>query len=440
MQKSKVTKIVYRVAAVLIIITLITSFLASGLLARYLSSNNDNDSARVAYWNIETIHKDGSKIVANQGTTHLDATDSGNNFFQVSNKSEVAAAFSSESTISLKFTADTFKSSTEISSWNFISDGSKPVTNPVQFNVYIYNCKVSELDQYLRYTKGEKTINLTEYNALSDEDKKGYKEDVVLPTDSSIKETKIMSSADNTLTVTKKVEDSVPYFYLTQKLTDGETKFTFPPNSNTYTFRVEWNVTGSADIGNSDNKSFKAYYVIEQGAYNTTTYTGLVDTNGKLQASGDAEKNNNYFSLSVKEEGVSQTKLFVLAYKECDYFEYLIYTSSLGGEPTFTDLDFVYDELETRSSGIYKTGYSKLTSAALKIISEQRTLKDVDTSDSTNTNAVTYNTLMKYREHLQAKEDKTFLDARDEFEHGLGYLSMGLSCSIIYDLKVVQVD
>ena len=428
MQKSKVTKIVYRIAAALIILTLITSLLASGLLARFLSTDDNNDAARVAYWNVKVVDKSGNDIEVNQGTTHLNADDSGNSFFQVSNKSEVAAMFSADSSISLKFTADTFKTTTEISSWDFLKNGSEVVNNPVEFNVYIYNCKVSELDQYLTYTKSSTTLNLTQYNALDDESKKGYIEDVVLPSDSPIKETLVMSTTDNTLELTKEVVDGVPYFYLTKKVANAQ-NYTFPVGSGDYTFRLEWKVSGSSDLGGSFNTKFNAYYVIESKDYNTTDYTGLVKNDGTHTASATATTEGYSSTFNVKDEGVTKQKTFVIAYKECDYFEYLIYTSSLGGQPVFTDLDFVYDEIETRSSGIYKTDYSKLTDAALTEI-----------NDRTWGNVNSYNTIMKYREKLQAIAYSDFLGSRDAFENSLGYLSIGLDCSIVYNLKVVQVD
>ncbi len=438
MQKSKVTKIVYRIAAALIILTLITSLLASGLLARFLSTDDNNDAARVAYWNVKVVDKEGSDIGLNQGTTHLDADDSGNSFFQVSNKSEVAAMFSADSSISLKFTADTFKATTEISSWNFLKNGSDVVNNPVEFNVYIYNCKVSELNDYLTYTnKTDSTDvkNLADYNALTDEQKKLYTEDVVLPSDSSIKETLVMSTTDNTLVVTKEIIDGVPYFYLTKKIANAQ-NYTFPVGSGDYTFRIEWKVSGSADLGGSFNTKFNAYYVIESKDYNTTDYTGLVKNDGTHTASATATTAGYSSTFNVKDEGVTKQKTFVIAYKECDYFEYLIYTSSLGGQPTFTDLDFVYDEIETRSSGIYKTDYSKLTDAALTEINA----RTWDDAKNGSTAGVSYNTIMKYREKLQAVAYSDFLGSRDAFENSLGYLSIGLDCSIVYNLKVVQVD
>ena len=431
MQKSKVTKIVYRIAAALIILTLITSLLASGLLARFLSTDDNNDAARVAYWSVKVVDKKGTDIGLNQGTTHLNADDSGNSFFQVSNKSEVAAMFSADSSISLKFTADTFKTTTEISSWDFLKNGSEVVNNPVEFNVYIYNCKVSELDQYLTYTNKTNSTdvkNLADYNALTDEQKKLYTEDVVIPSGLTIKETLVMSTTDDTLAVTREIIDGVPYFYLTKKIANAQ-NYTFPVGSGDYTFRIEWKVSGSADLGGSFKTKFNAYYVIESKDYNTTDYTGLVKNDGTHTANAEATESGYSSTFNVKDEGVTKQKTFVIAYKECDYFEYLIYTSSLGGQPTFTDLDFVYDEIETRSSGIYKTDYSKLTDAALTEINAR-------TWDDANS----YNTIMKYREKLLVLAYEDFLGSRTAFENSLGYLSIGLDCSIVYNLKVVQVD
>ena len=440
MQNKKFRKIIYRIAVVLIVVTITTSLLASGLLARYLSTNNDVDSARVAHWDIKVIDKKGATISANQGTTHLDSESFGNSFFQVSNKSEVAAVLSSDSKISLKFSADTFKTTTEISSWDFLKEGSTPIENPIEFNVYIYNCKVSDLDPYLTYTKTvgstTTTLDLRQYTALSENEKKGYVEDIVLPNDSSIKETKIFSTTDNTLEVTKKIENGVPYFYLSQNLTNAESKYTFPvpvdnDNFTSYTFRVEWKVGGSSNIGGSYATKFKAFYVVEQSEYklNSTDYTGLVSKSGEFTATTNADSNDYYSEVSVKDAGENTTKKFVIAYKELDYFEYLIYTSSLGGEPMFTDIDFIFNEVETKSSGIYKTAYSKVTSDDLSSI-KSRTWGDSNT----------YNTVKKYCEKLQADAYASFLESRDAFENSLGYLSIGVDCFIIYDLKVVQVD
>lgn len=444
MQKSKVTKIVYRIAAALIILTLITSLLASGLLARFLSTDDNNDAARVAYWDVEVVDKSGNDIEVNQGTTHLNADDSGNSFFQVSNKSEVAAMFSADSSISLKFTADTFKTTTEISSWDFLKNGSEVVNNPVEFNVYIYNCKVSELDQYLTYTKSSTTLNLTQYNALDDESKKGYVEDVVIPLGSTIKETLVMSTTDDTLAVTKEIVDGVPYFYLTKKVANAQ-NYTFPVGSGDYTFRLEWKVSGSTNFGGSYNTKFNAYYVIELAEYNNNKakYSGLVskteDEGNVVLVSNESITDTSAFAekVDVLDEGVKKSKTFVIAYKECDYFEYLIYTSSLGGQPTFTDLDFVYEELETRTSGIYKTEYSKLLKTSAIATIKNRTWDDANNGSDPK---VSYNTIMKYREKLLVLAYEDFLGSRTAFENTLGYLSIGLDCSIVYNLKVVQVD
>lgn len=437
MKKSKLTKYIYITFASMMIFSLIISLLASGLLARFLSTSNNNDSARVAYWDIDVVDENGNDIGVNQGSSHLDSEDKGNKFFQVSNKSEVAAAFSSDSTIALKFTADTFKSTTDIASWDFITLNSNIIDNPCEFNIYIYNCEVSDLDKYLTYTKGTNVINKQTYDNLTDEEKEDYIEDVVLPSDGLITEELLLSTSDSTLIIEKQIEDGIPYFYLKKNLENADTKYTFPVNDNTYTFRLEWKIGNYSSSGSSVNTKFKAYYLIERSEYNTTDYDGYISYNKNNNSTSEQtvlsnNSNTYYYSYEITLE--NETKDLVLAYKQFDYFEYLIYTSSLGGEPVFTNIDFIYSDFETNSSGIYKVGYSKLSTDVLTEISN-RTITVTGEED-----VFSYNSLMKYKEKLQADAYKIFLESKDDFENSLGYLSIGLNCSVVYNLKVVQLD
>ena len=448
MQKRKPFYIVQRAFFLMVIITLVTTFFVSGLFARYLNSDTNENTSQVAKWEINTIDKNGEAVKLKQTPQQLDEGSKGNYFFQLSSNSEVAAEISSDSKISFKFTAETFKTSTALTSWDFIVRNGTPVENPCLFNIYVYNCSVDDLGQYLVYTKGSSKLNAEDYNALSADAKSGYTEDIELPNTSPIKETLIVSTND-TLTVEKRIEDGIPYFYLTKNLDTSDNKYFFEAGgSQAYTFRAEWNISASSNIGGDYASTFNAFSVIEKSQYNTTDYTGYVSYDTKTEVAalqtgnftaGSGTTLNSY-SLGVKVDGVSQTKEFVLAYKKCDYFEYLVYTSGLGGEPFFTELDYVFNELETRSSGIYKIGYSKLSPDMLTIIKNHRTMVDTNTSDATKKNEISYDTLKKYCESLQAQEYYKFLESQDAFENSLGYLAIGLSCSIVYDLKVVQVD
>lgn len=445
MKQSKSSRTVFLILAVLLILTVLSFQFASGLFARYLTKDKINDSARVAKWDVNLVDKSGVDIATHQGSTSLEASDSGNNFFQVTNKSEVAAMFAEDSYITLEFTADTFKTTTEITTWDFLSQGGVTIDNPCVFNVYMYGCSYDELEDYIFYTKGSTTLTVEQYNALTETEKAGYKEDVVIPTDSTIKYKKIITT-DDPYTLEKRIIDGEARFYIKQQLNPGTdlTNFTY---DQTYTFRLEWKINDYTTGEGSVTNKFKAYDIIEKADYNTTKYKGYLSCNRNsfeiTEKTGDLAGNSgnqlNSFTVNIKEEGVSVNKEFVIAYRELDYFEYLVYTSSLGGEPESTELDFVYDEIETRSSGIYKTGYSKLTTDIRNVI-QSRTIVDVDTTDSNNTTSITYDTLMKYREKLQFDAYTSFLDAQVAFESSLGYLSIGLRCSIIYELKVVQVD
>ena len=205
MNYNKWSKILYRFAGIMLIVFLFSSFLMSGLLARYISSASASDEARVAYWNVESVERNGTKVTYDKGMQTLASEDSGNWFFQINNKSEVAAVIDSLSSVTLNFTSTSFKTTDVINSWDFLKTGTTPINNPITFKVSIYNCALTDLDQYLVYTNGSSVINKEQYDALSDSVKKGYVEDVNLTGNTSIKEYVILDT-DKELTFNKVVE------------------------------------------------------------------------------------------------------------------------------------------------------------------------------------------------------------------------------------------
>lgn len=435
MNVNKYSKIVYRIAGIMLIVFLFSSFLMSGLLARYISTGTATDAATVASWDIETLNKDGTEVNLNMGLEYLDEDSSGNWFFQINNKSEVAAVIDNLTSIALKVTSNSFQSTDVMTSWDFLSGD-----NPIKFGVYIYNCSTDDINDYLVYTKGASTLSKTEYDALTEDEKVGYKEDVVLTSGSGITEYTILDT-DQPLTFNKTEQLGKVYFTAQGKM--PATPINLAVGTGVCTVRVEWNVGLNTGTGSAQEKSFKAFYVIERNLYNTTDYTGLVrNTNGTISFENGVTPttaNQDYFEVSVDVEGAKVNKQYVIAYKQCDYFEYLIYVSSLGGEPTFTEFDFEFIEEETRSSGIYKVYYKKLTTEQINII-KSRTITDVDKTDSNNTSTITYNTIKKYYEKLQLDEYVSYLEAQDEFENSVGYLGIGLNCNLILNIKVSQVD
>ena len=447
MNYNKWSKRLYRFAGIMIIVFLLSSFLMSGLLARYTSGNSASDSARVAYWDVESVEKDGTEVSFSKGITTLASEDSGNWFFQINNKSEVAAIVDSLSSVSLTVSSTSFKSTDVMESWDFLKEGGVEINNPITFKVSIYDCKCEELDQYLVYTKGSNSLNKTQYDALSDIEKQGYVEDVVLPNDSTIKEYVILNT-DEDLSFTRIIEYGRVYFTTDKTLSSNDIELAIGTGS--CTVRVKWSVGLNTASGGTIKNSFNAFYVIERSEYNTTDYTGLVEYNNNTKVAKltkgvavnqitNATKGRYFFEVNVEENDTNAKKEYIIAYKEYDYFDYLIYVSSLGGEPTFTELEYEFLEVETRSSGIYKRSYNIVPDSEKNII-RTRTLIDVDTTNTNATTSITYDTIKKYFEKLQLDEYEAFILAQNEFQNSVGYLGIGLNCNITLDIKVSQVD
>lgn len=441
MKLRNINKIIYRSLAITLIVFLFSTFLISGLLARFITNDNNLTDARVSYWKINAIDKDGTKSTLNKAITHLESEDTGNWFFQVENQSEVNAVINNLSNIMIKIESYTFKDSTVLSDWDFLTDEGNPINNPITFNVYLYNCACDDLDQYIVYTKGTSKLSKNDYDLLSDAEKVGYVEDVDLTGISTITETLVLSTDSDDLIVNKKTELSETYLSINKSLGND---YKLKNNTGIYTFRLEWDVELIDDEGVGSTDTFNAFYIIEQSEYNTTDYTGLITYNSgnkkiSYKEGASATTSGNYYELLVDVDGVNTYKNFVLAYKECDYFEYLIYTSSLGGEPFFTELTFNFNKLETKSSGFYKKAYKKLTTEEINIIST-RTIVDVNTKDINNTTTISYNTLKKYHESLELNQYLDFLTSQEEFENSVGYLGIGLICTITFNIIIEQED
>ena len=447
MNYNKWSKIIFRFAGIMLIIFLFSSFLMSGLLARYISSASASDDARVAYWDVESIERDGTKVTYNKGINTLASEDSGNWFFQINNKSEVAAIVDGLSSVSLTVSSTSFKSTDVMESWDFLKDNGVVINNPITFKVSIYDCKCEELDQYLVYTKGTSKLNKIQYDALSDTEKKGYVEDVVLPNDSNISEYVILNT-DESLSFTRTIEYGRVYFTTDKTLSSNDIELAIGTGS--CTVRVKWSVGLNTASGDTIKNSFNAFYVIERSEYNTTNYTGLVEYDNSTKVAKltkgvavnqitNTTKGRYFFEVNVEENDVNVNKEYVIAYKEYDYFDYLIYVSSLGGEPTFTELNYEFLKVETRSSGIYKRSYNIVPESEKDII-RTRTLIDVDTTNTNATTSITYDTIKKYFEKLQLDEYEAFILAQNEFQNSVGYLGIGLNCNIVLDIKVSQVD
>ena len=111
---------------------------------------------------------------------------------------------------------------------------------------------------------------------------------------------------------------------------------------------------------------------------------------------------------------------YVIAYKEYDYFDYFIYTSSIGGEVMITTI-VDGDEVIKKSSKLTDDEKASLLA---------RTISEPSTLDSLNL----------YVEMLEYNSYQEFLTVKSQYETVSGYVSLGLECRILFYLKVEQVD
>lgn len=462
---TKLNKTLYKTISCLLILVLFSTFLMAGLLARYISSNSSSDSARVAKWDIDTIDKGGKELSSTKDLTQLESLNFGNYFFEITNNSETAAVVQKDSKVSLELTSATFDNSDNYTNWNFLLNASsEAIVNPVKFELYAYNTSMETLDNHVRYVKVSDIITSTaynkltdsekekyiefeaknryvlkanvktkaEYDALSDTNKKDYFETIILPNGSAIQEQRLMSTSTNP-SISKISGDKGVSFVLNSPFSSLNMNLNI---GDKCTFRLHWYVSDYSATSGSNTQKFKAFYLIKSSEYNTSDYQGLVDLSGAFVSGAEADENtifNGSYLLS-SEKG----KSYVLAYKEYDYFEYLIYTSSLGGETMFTTFDFSFDELETRSSGIYKRSYNTL-SAEEKNTVRTRTLLKSNTLSNGNSYS-NYNDVRKYMEKLDIDSYESYLEAKKTFEDSLGYLGMGLNCNVKFNIVIGQLD
>ena len=157
------------------------------------------------------------------------------------------------------------------------------------------------------------------------------------------------------------------------------------------------NVEGSVDT----TDPFKSYHLLTKEEYdaNKDKYSG--------------KYNDVVYKIGGKE--------YVIVYKTRNYFEYLIYTSSLGGEIMITFKDNTGKEYIKRCTKL---------SDSEKIELNNRNLNNVST----------VNDLTRYIEKLENDQYTKFLEVQSEYNELSGYLSLGLECRIVLDLSIEQVD
>lgn len=402
MQKrtNRLSTIVFYVLLVMIILLVITNYLTSGLFAKYLSSGESLASSNVARWEIQYINS--SSLDSSMKSTHLENGSSGEWGLDIVNLSEVTAKISDESVIKLRLYSPNFHVDHHHDTWDFLSDSNgTPIDNPITFKIYLYNCSLTTLEN----------------ECLEDGE---FKDNVVVD-GNEIVETLVFDTDDSSLEFEMVIEEGVLYYETIVNVTGLTSAYEMPSSTGEGCLRVVWNVDDATNANNVQDK-FSSYHLVKTSEYDTATYLGIVNTSSleeirldqNVLSSDEINTLLNANKLTI--EGVD----YVIAYKVHDYFEYLIYTSSLGGEVMITleDVD-----------GTYIKRCTKLSDEELAILNA-RSIALATTIEGTN----------KFIEKLEYGSYQEFLTAKSMYDQATGYISLGLECRIIFNLKVEQVD
>lgn len=387
---------------VILLIAISSNFKQSTTVSRYRSELNGSSSARVAKWNITSLtKKNGQSVSLDAGFNENVEEGTGNWFFDIENKSEVTARIQDGGIITLRLDSDSLSSYGDQIEWNFINN----VDNPVHFQIYVYDASASSL---LFYEKNGNVITFDAYNALSETDKKDYAE--VFKKEDAITELKLLDTNSPDLRFERKseiVDSKVNYYYqaeinLTEQLTNQIYELGLNKEKASICFRVLWSVSGVDNDTSSTTTNEKFYY----------TY--------KLVEGTSANSNDENYNIS----GVN----YYIERRELPFFDYLKYTSSLGGEPRF--------EFPT-TGGKKLVPYSQLTTEQKKVIEGYKDLKN---ETGTGSSISSLENLKKYIEYLEYTQYGIFNEDNESFIKELSYLVMGLKMTIHFDLTIVQVD
>ena len=316
------------------------------------------------------------------------AGENGNWFFTIYNLSDVKAQIAKGSKIRLRLDSDNFINKQNLT-WNFLSGN-----NPITFSIYLYHCDIAQIVSYQKLDSSE-IISLDEYCNLTLEEQANYQERI----DESIDKTLLLQTSEE-LILNKAIEEkdngSITYFYAEKDLSSLAQELIALDMEGYKTFRVNWSVSeSSADVDGIQAK-YQAYRLSDTNI----GFDGLVQT----------------YEI--------QGKTYYLGYNEYDYFDYLNYISQTGvnGEPAF-----VFPNTNGIVGQTMKVAYSNLTTS-------QKT--QIENYVAGNT----LESLEKVVERNTYEMYETFLHDKIDFENSLGYLQYGLYCSIIFNLKIEQVD
>ncbi len=369
--------------------------LTSQTNASYKTIINGDSNATVAKWSITALDKDGTDVSMLGEGFKLEDTDSqGKWLFEIANNSDVMAIIDKNSKIRIRLDSDNFKTNDIATlSWNFLYSDNTSITNPIIFEVYMYDGSLNEI---LTYQKDSTIISYNDYIALTD--KTGYIENI----SSTINKEKVFSTSD-IVSFKKGIDDGLTqdiYFYYDFNLSHLSDQLFDLGFDKTKTFLIEWKINSGGSSGDIsvDDATYYAYYK----QYDNT---GLMDP------------------FEVTLNGIK----YYVGYKLLKNYEYFNYICKTGysDEPSFVFPSSI-------QGSTIKIRYSDLSEEQINLVTTTYpiNLNEVSTEDD----------VRKYIERKNYEQYTIFKDNQDAFIKSLGYLDYGLSCKIIFDVKVDQVD
>lgn len=391
--------LIFVLIVVVVLIAISFQFKPSTSVSSYRSQINGSIDARVAKWSVSGVtKKNGESISLEVGFKDNIIEGTGNWFFDIENVSEVNAAIQKNSTITLRLDEDNLSSYGETIQWDFLNGAD----NPVNFKIYVYQASAEQLLFYQKNSE-ETRISFTEYSKKTDEEKKEYVEVI----DKTNKEGKLILDTNSPITFEKKQElvgsQSVSYYECTLILGDQLDELALglgmDASRSNICFQVEWSVDvkGQTNDSSEEEKTYNTYTIMEGEPVDSTSTT--------------------YYTIDGKN--------YYIDIQEKNFFDYLKYTSSLGGEPWFE-----FSSNESRLTG------AKLIVPFSRLTEEQRNqIQGYQTQE-----IQTIEDLTHFKEYLEYVEYETFNKDNQDFTKQLPYLSMGLKISIQFDLRVEQVD
>lgn len=412
----------------------------------YTTTIDGKDTARVAKWDVVGVTKNrGSNIDLNVGFAQ-EVNTGGDWYFEIENRSEVTAQINKNSTVKFRLMHSSFESFSNTVSWDFLGTGKD---NPVQFVIYAYNASADDLLTYKHKTTGV-VLNHSEFGTLSVQDKLSYDE---IFTKGDVAE--IIIADTDILTFTKKSEviegETVVFFEASlnmSNLTDSECYLGLGDTKTNTTFRVHWTVGSETD--NDTFYCYKCRAILNNQINNGQNFSiGVTNwkctscNNNLIIESFDTILNYKYNKYLISDTDAAiagYTKLagsfdkingveqFIFKSNEgVDFFTYLKYTSSLGGQPMFEFLN----SLGTQTILI---PYDSLTN-------EQRIQIAGDPNDPTNTGySTTSGSVRSAWERLTFDQYEVFERHNIRLQDNLAYMSYGVKLRIIFDITVEQVS